>query len=63
MAKFVANYTFKGKKEKQEFPKGEEFDMTIKRAEEVEKNIQSQKGYKDFKLTRTDVQDDKEDKG
>lgn len=54
MAKFVANYTFKGKAEKQEFPKGEEFDMTIKRAEEVEKNIQAQKGFEDFKLTRVD---------
>lgn len=62
MAKFVANYTFKGKAEKQEFPKGEEFDMTIKRAEEVEKNIQAQKGYEYFKLTRTDVQVEKENK-
>ena len=62
MAKFVANYTFKGKEENKEFPKDEEFEMTIKRAEEVEKNIQAQKGYEDFKLTRTDVQDDKEDK-
>lgn len=62
MAKFKANHKFKGKKEKREFEQGEEFEMTIKRAEEVEKNIQAQKGYEDFKLTRTDVQDDKEDK-
>lgn len=54
MAKFKANYKFKGKEENQEFPKGEEFEMTIKRAEEVEKNIKSQKGFEDFKLTRTD---------
>lgn len=54
MAKFVANYTFKGKKEMQEFPKDEEFEMTIKRAEEIEKNIQNQKGFEEFKMTRID---------
>ena len=57
MAKFKANYDFKGKAEKKEFSKNTEIDLTIKRAEEIEKNIQKQKGFEDFKLTRTDVQE------
>ncbi|KKF59466.1 hypothetical protein [Streptococcus uberis] len=52
MAQFKANMTFKGIKEEKEFPQGVPFEMTIKRAEEVEKNIQ--KDFPDFKLTRLD---------
>lgn len=54
MAKFKANYKFKGKEENKEFAKNDEIDLTIKRAEEIEKNIQKQKGFEDFKLTRVD---------
>lgn len=54
MAKFKANYKFKGKEENKEFPKDKEFEMTIKRAEEIEKNIQNQKGFEDFEMTRID---------
>ncbi|WP_203267591.1 hypothetical protein [Streptococcus uberis] len=50
MAQFISNMTFKGIKEEKEFPQGVPFEMTIKRAEEVEKNIQ--KDFPDFKLTR-----------
>lgn len=52
MALFKANMTFKGIKEEKEFPQGVPFEMAIKRAEEVEKNIQ--KDFPDFKLTRLD---------
>ncbi|KKF41015.1 hypothetical protein [Streptococcus uberis] len=52
MAQFKSNMTFKGIKEEKEFPQGVPFEMTIKRAEEVEKNIQ--KDFPDFKLTRLD---------
>lgn len=52
MAQFKANMTFKGIKEDKEFPQEVPFEMTIKRAEEVEKNIQ--KDFPDFKLTRLD---------
>lgn len=52
MALFKANMTFKGIKENKEFPQEVPFEMTIKRAEEVEKNIQ--KDFPDFKLTRLD---------
>lgn len=56
MALFKANMTFKGIKEDKEFPQEVPFEMTIKRAEEVEKNIQ--KDFPDFKLTR--IEDEKE---
>ena len=36
MAKFKADINFKGIKEKKKFTKGEEFDMTVKRSEEVD---------------------------
>lgn len=52
MAQFKSNMTFKGIKEEKEFPQGVPFEMTVKRAEEVEKNIQ--KDFPDFKLTRLD---------
>ncbi|QBX27686.1 hypothetical protein Javan406_0036 [Streptococcus phage Javan406] len=52
MAQFKSNMTFKGIKEEKEFPQGVPFEMTVKRADEVEKNIQ--KDFPDFKLTRLD---------
>lgn len=36
MAKFKADMKFRGIKEKREFTKGEEFDVTVKRSEEVD---------------------------
>lgn len=39
MAKYKADVTFKGKEEGKVFPAGQEFDMTVKRAEEIKKNI------------------------
>lgn len=52
MAQFKSNMTFKGIKEEKEFPQGVPFEMTVKRADEIEKNIQ--KDFPDFKLTRLD---------
>lgn len=39
MVKWIADITFEGKKEKKRFSQGEEFEMTVERAAEVEKNI------------------------
>ena len=39
MAKYKANIKFEGTEEKKVFQAGEEFEMNVKRAEEVQKNI------------------------
>lgn len=39
MAKFKSPVTFKGKKEEKVFEKDVPFEMTIKRAEEVQENV------------------------
>ena len=39
MAKYKANIKFEGIEEKKVFQAGEEFEMTVKRAEELQKNI------------------------
>lgn len=57
MAKFKSNYDFEGYKEKKTFEADKEFEMTIKRAEEVESKIKKIEGYEDFELTRTDNKD------
>lgn len=44
MAKFKALIKFKGTKEKKLFEKGEEFEMTVKRSDEVQKNIKEKYG-------------------
>lgn len=44
MAKFKALIKFKGTKEKKTFEKGEEFEMTVKRSDEVQKNIKEKYG-------------------
>lgn len=41
MVKWIADITFEGKKEKKRFSQGEEFEMTVERAAEVEKNIKA----------------------
>lgn len=61
MAKFKSNMIFRGVEEEKVYNADKEFDMTIKRAQEIEEDIvkQAEEGridekYKDFKLTRTD---------
>ena len=61
MAKFKANLPFRGIAEEKNYPADKKFDMTIKRAEEVQENIRKQaendeidEDYKTFELTRTD---------
>ena len=39
MAKYKANIKFEGIEEKKVFQAGEEFEMNVKRAEELQKNI------------------------
>ncbi|EDP68581.1 hypothetical protein CAT7_04924 [Carnobacterium sp. AT7] len=57
MAKFKADIKFRGIKENKEFEKNEEFEMTVKRAEELEANIK--KEHKDIEkvMTRLDKED------
>lgn len=57
MAKFKADIKFRGIKENKEFEKNEEFEMTVKRAEEIEANIK--KEHKDIERVMTRI--DKED--
>lgn len=54
MAKYKALIKFKGTKEKKTFEKGEEFEMTVKRSDEVQKNIKDKYGVDDV-LERLDV--------
>lgn len=58
MAKFKADITFKGIKEKQVFEKNEEFEMTIKRSEEITENITSK--YPDIKVVMTRIDGEEE---
>lgn len=64
MAKYKALIKFKGTKEKKTFEKGEEFEMTVKRSDEVQKNIKEKYGI-DEVMERLDgpenEADDKED--
>lgn len=68
MAKFEFNKPYKDAELKREVKAGEEVEMTIKRADEVVKNIKEQaeknprfKAYKDFEHKRLDVPDSKAD--
>ena len=61
MAKYKANIKFEGIEEKKVFEAGEEFEMTVKRAEEVQKNISDEyKGKYGVVLERIDNKDDEE---
>lgn len=53
MAKFVADRTFRDFQKGETIEKGTEFDMTIKRSEELVANIKNNFGV-DLVLTRTD---------
>lgn len=61
MAKFKADIKFRGIEENKEFEKNEEFEMTVKRAEEIEANIK--KEHKDIEKVMTRLDKEKpEDK-
>ena len=60
MAKFKADKTFKGTKENKLFKAGEPFDMTLKRAEEVQKNIKEKYNI-DINFERLDASEDNAD--
>lgn len=51
MVKFIPNHDFRGLKENKLFRAGNEVELTATRAKEIEKGIQAQVGYEDFKLT------------
>ena len=40
MVKYKANHTFKGIKEKKRFEAGEEYDITVSRAEEINEKLE-----------------------
>lgn len=54
MAIYLTPIRVKDKETKEVYVPGEEFEMTVKRAEELEKNIRKIKGYEDFTLERVD---------
>ena len=59
MAKYKANIKFEGTKEKKVFQAGEEFEMNVKRAEEVQKNIDEKyKGKYGVVLERIDNEEE-----
>lgn len=60
MAKYTTDTTFWGKTEAHEFKTGEEFEMTIKRAEEVVANGKKVHNL-DIKLTRLDGPPEKQE--
>lgn len=70
MAKFKPSHDVRGKKEKNKlFKAGEEVEMTIKRAEELTKNIhkiaeedEKYAAYSEFEMVRTDKEDGEKDK-
>jgi len=54
MAIYLTPKKVKDKNTKDLYEPGKEFEMTVKRAEEFEKNIRKNKGYEDFTLERVD---------
>ena len=62
MAKFKAKIDFKGLKEKKVFKKNEEFEMTVKRSEEITKNITEKYDDIDEVMERLDGPDNDESK-
>lgn len=57
MAKFKAGIKFRGKKENKVFEKNEEFEMTVKRSEEIEENIKKKHPEIKSVMTRLDKED------
>lgn len=62
MAKFKAKIDFKGLKEKKVFKKNEEFKMTVKRSEEITKNITEKYDDIDEVMERLDGPENDESK-
>jgi len=58
MVKYVATRKFKGLKEDRLFEVGEEFEMTIKRSDEVLSNIQKEYPEIDEVMKRVDEKED-----
>ena len=58
MVKYVATRKFKGLKEDRIFEVGEEFEMTIKRSDEVLSNIQKEYPEIDEVMRRVDEKED-----
>lgn len=58
MVKYVATRKFKGLKEDHIFEVGEEFEMTIKRSDEVLSNIQKEYPEIDEVMKRVDEKED-----
>lgn len=61
MAKFKALIKFKGTKEKTVFNKDEEFEMTVKRSDEITKNITEKHNDIDAVMERLDGPENDED--
>lgn len=59
MVKWKADITFDGKKEEKRFTVGEEFEMTIERAEEIQDNI---KKTHDIDVVMSRVEDPEDNK-
>lgn len=62
MAKYKAKIDFKGLKEKKVFKKDEEFEMTVKRSEEITKNITEKYDDIDEVMERLDGPENDESK-
>lgn len=62
MAKYKAKIDFKGLKEKKVFKKNEEFEMTVKRSEEITKNITEKHDDIDEVMERLDGPENDESK-
>lgn len=62
MAKFKALIKFKGTKEKKIFNKDEEFEMTVKRSDEITKNITEKHDDIDAVMERLDGSENDENK-
>lgn len=58
MVKYIATRKFKGLKEERIFEVGEEFEMTIKRSDEVLSNIQKEYPEIDEVMKRVDEKED-----
>lgn len=58
MVKYIATRKFKGLKEDRIFEVGEEFEMTIKRSDEVLSNIQKEYPEIDEVMKRVDEKED-----
>lgn len=61
MVKWIADITFEGKKEKKRFSQGEEFEMTVERAAEVEKNIKAKHDDIDSVMSRVEEKEVEEE--